>query len=175
MSTWSAPVRYAEVDGQGVVFNSHYLLYCDEAMSAWRRERDMLRLAERVQLVASTIAWKSGAKWGEQLTVDVACSRIGTTSFVLDFEIRQLARMLPGATWTAAGIGRHQLTVNEWALELGGHCRTGLEDNIRFDHERLAASNAELVRRVASIAAQYDRRPATPAEARTLLGLRAAD
>ena len=71
MSTWSAPVRYAEVDRQGVVFNSHYLLYCDEAMSAWCRERDMLRLAERVQLVASTIAWKSGAKWGEQLTVDM--------------------------------------------------------------------------------------------------------
>ena len=41
--------------------------------------------------------------------------------------------MLPGATWTAAGVGRFQLIVNEWTLELGGHCRTGLEDNIRFD------------------------------------------
>ena len=68
---------------------------------------------------------------------------------VLEFELEQLERVLPGATWTAAGIGRHQLTVNEWTLELGGHCRTGLEDNLRFDKERLAASNAELVQRVA--------------------------
>ena len=93
---------------------------------------------------------------------------------VLEFELRQLSRMLPGATWTAAGIGRHQLTVNEWALELGGHCRTGLEDNLRFDKERLAASNAELVKRVAELVPKFGRSIATPAEARRILGLRAA-
>jgi uncharacterized protein (DUF849 family) len=93
---------------------------------------------------------------------------------VLEFELEQLERMLPGATWTAAGIGRHQLTVNEWSLELGGHCRTGLEDNVRFDKERLAASNAELVARVAQLAGKFGRSVATPAEARQILGLRAA-
>jgi uncharacterized protein (DUF849 family) len=93
---------------------------------------------------------------------------------VLEFELKQLERMLPGATWTAAGIGRHQLTVNEWSLELGGHCRTGLEDNVRFDKERLAASNAELVARVAQLAGKFGRSVATPAEARQILGLRAA-
>jgi uncharacterized protein (DUF849 family) len=93
---------------------------------------------------------------------------------VLDFELRQLERTLPGATWTAAGIGRHQLTVNEWALELGGHCRTGLEDNLRFDKERLATSNAELVKRVAELTTKFGRSVATPAEARRILGLRAA-
>jgi uncharacterized protein (DUF849 family) len=93
---------------------------------------------------------------------------------VLEFELEQLARVLPGATWTAAGIGRHQLTVNEWALELGGHCRTGLEDNLRFDKERLAVSNAELVARVAKLADRFGRPVATPSEARQLLGLRAA-
>jgi uncharacterized protein (DUF849 family) len=93
---------------------------------------------------------------------------------VLDFELEQLERVLPGATWTAAGIGRHQLTVNEWSLELGGHCRTGLEDNLRFDKDRLAASNAELVARVAGLAAKFDRSVATPAEARRILGLKAA-
>jgi uncharacterized protein (DUF849 family) len=90
---------------------------------------------------------------------------------VLDFELAQLERVLPGATWTAAGVGRHQLTVNEWALELGGHCRTGLEDNVRFDKDRLAASNAELVLRVAEAAGKYGRSVATPAEARAILGL----
>ena len=93
---------------------------------------------------------------------------------VLDFELEQLQRVLPGATWTAAGIGRHQLTVNEWSLELGGHCRTGLEDNLKFDKERLATSNAELVRRVADLAGQFNRSVATPAEARQILGLPAA-
>jgi 3-keto-5-aminohexanoate cleavage enzyme len=90
---------------------------------------------------------------------------------VLEFGIEQLEQELPGATWTAAGIGRHQLTLNAWALELGGHCRTGLEDNLRFDKTRLAASNAELVARVAAMAGDYERRVATPAEARHLLSL----
>lgn len=90
---------------------------------------------------------------------------------VLEFELAELKRLLPDATWTAAGIGRAQLEVNRWSLELGGHCRTGLEDNIRFDRHRLAASNAELVARVADLCAQYGRRPATAAEARRLLSL----
>jgi uncharacterized protein (DUF849 family) len=80
---------------------------------------------------------------------------------------------MPEATWVAAGIGRHQLDVNRWCLEMGGHCRTGLEDNVRWDKQRLAASNAELVARVAALSAEYGRSVATPAEARALLGLRA--
>jgi uncharacterized protein (DUF849 family) len=90
---------------------------------------------------------------------------------LLEFLISELNALLPGATWTAAGMGRHQLTVNHWALELGGHCRTGLEDNIRFDQSRLAASNAELVKRVAQLCAEHGRSVATPAQARQLLSL----
>jgi uncharacterized protein (DUF849 family) len=89
----------------------------------------------------------------------------------LDFMVAELRRLMPEATWTAAGIGAHQLEVNHWALELGGHCRTGLEDNVRFDKSRLAQSNAELVARVATLCADYGRRPATAAEARAMLGL----
>ena len=90
---------------------------------------------------------------------------------ILAFEVGQLQKLLPDATWTAAGIGRSQLQINRWALEMGGHCRTGLEDNIRFDKSRLAASNADLVERLADICKEYDRRPATPAEARQILSL----
>ena len=90
---------------------------------------------------------------------------------VLEFELAQLEQVLPGATWTAAGIGRHQLTLNEWALELGGHCRTGLEDNIRYDRDRLATSNAELVERVAAMAKASGRGVASAAQARQILGL----
>lgn len=93
---------------------------------------------------------------------------------VLEFMARELGEVAPGATWTAAGMGRHQLTVNEWSLELGGHCRTGLEDNIRFDAARLAASNAELVRRVADLSESFGRPVASAAQARKLLSLPAA-
>ncbi len=93
---------------------------------------------------------------------------------ILDFLVSELGAVLPGATWTAAGLGRHQLAVNHWCLELGGHCRTGLEDNIRYDRSRLAKSNAELVARVAELTGQYGRRPATPDEARAILELESA-
>jgi uncharacterized protein (DUF849 family) len=90
---------------------------------------------------------------------------------ILEFEVAQLKKLAPDATWTAAGIGRSQLQVNHWALELGGNCRTGLEDNIRFNENRLAANNAELVKRVADLCEEYGRRPASPAEARQMLSL----
>ncbi|GAB7543237.1 beta-keto acid cleavage family enzyme [Cupriavidus sp. 8B] len=90
---------------------------------------------------------------------------------ILEFQVEQLNKVLPGATWTAAGIGRHQLEVNHWTLQLGGHCRTGLEDNVRWDKDTLAASNAQLVGRVAALCAEYGRAVATPEQARRLLGL----
>ena len=88
-----------------------------------------------------------------------------------EFFVATLMRIAPDATWTGAGIGRDQITLNRWSLELGGHCRTGLEDNIRWDKTTLAPSNAALVGRVASLCAEYGRRPATVAEARSLLSL----
>ncbi|MCT4372618.1 3-keto-5-aminohexanoate cleavage protein [Yangia mangrovi] len=78
------------------------------------------------------------------------------------------------APWCAAGIGRHQIELNDWAAAAGGHLRTGLEDNIRLDKDRLAPSNAALVARAVEVAQKHGRSIATPAEARALLGLRAA-
>lgn len=91
---------------------------------------------------------------------------------ILEFEVEQLKTLLPTATWTAAGIGRHQLEVNHWTLEMGGHCRTGLEDNVRWDKDTLAKSNAQLVQRVADLCAQYGRPVATAKQARELLALK---
>lgn len=93
---------------------------------------------------------------------------------LLEFLIAEARQILPDATWTAAGIGRHQFEVNKWSLELGGHCRTGLEDNIKITPDRLAASNAELVKRIVDIANDYSRRPASPTEARGILGIETA-
>jgi uncharacterized protein (DUF849 family) len=93
---------------------------------------------------------------------------------ILEFEIAKLSELLPGATWTAAGIGRHQFEVARWALALGGHVRTGLEDNIRLDRDTLAPSNAALVAHAARLCAEAGRPVATAAQARALLGLPAA-
>ena len=57
---------------------------------------------------------------------------------VFEFYVRTLHRLAPDATWTGAGIGKDQLTLVRWSLELGGHCRTGLEDNVRIDRHTLA-------------------------------------
>jgi len=92
---------------------------------------------------------------------------------VFDFLRSELTAILPDATWVAAGIGRHQWDVNQWCLQEGGHCRTGLEDSTRFDETRLAASNAELVKRIVDNCARFERRPASASEARQMLGLRA--
>lgn len=90
---------------------------------------------------------------------------------VFDFLRSELAALAPDATWVAAGTGRFQWEVNQWCLEAGGHCRTGLEDNIKFDADRLAVSNAELVQKVADAAERHGRHVATPAEARSILHL----
>ena len=61
--------------------------------------------------------------------------------------------------------------MNYWTLEMGGHCRTGLEDNVRWDKDTLAKSNAQLVARVASLCGEYERPVASAAQARELLHL----
>jgi uncharacterized protein (DUF849 family) len=93
---------------------------------------------------------------------------------IFDFLRREIEDVMPGATWVAAGVGRHQWEVNQWCLETGGHCRTGLEDNLKLDANRLAASNAELVKKIVDACDRFGRRPATAAEARAILGLPAA-
>ena len=90
---------------------------------------------------------------------------------VFEFYVRTLKRLSPDATWTGAGIGREQMTLARWSLELGGHCRTGMEDNVRLDRDTLAPSNAALVRAVAQLCEENDRPVATAAQARALLGL----
>ena len=90
---------------------------------------------------------------------------------VFDYYIATMQRLAPDAEWCAAGIGPHQITLNEWCVASGGHARTGLEDNVRLDRDRLAPSNAALVRRVTDLCDRYQRPVATPEQAREMLGL----
>lgn len=91
---------------------------------------------------------------------------------LLDILLGELKRVLPKATWTAAGIGRYQTEVIDWVLKRNGDAvRTGLEDNIRISKDRLAKSNAELVEIAVERCDSHNARAATPAEARLMLGL----
>ena len=90
---------------------------------------------------------------------------------LLEILLREGQTVFPEATWTAAGIGRHQAEVRDWAIALGGHVRTGMEDNIRVSKERLTTGNGELVRLAAEAIERAGKRVATAAEARALLHL----
>lgn len=89
-----------------------------------------------------------------------------------DFMRETMRRLAPDAEWCAAGIGRHQYELNEWCVAAGGHCRTGLEDNIRLDRDHLAPSNAVLVERTVGLCEKHERPVASAVEARKILGLR---
>lgn len=80
--------------------------------------------------------------------------------------------MPEGTHWGVAGVGRYQLPLAVQALVMGGHVRVGFEDNIYYSKGVVAKSNAELVARIARIAAEVGRPVATPKEARALLGIR---
>jgi uncharacterized protein (DUF849 family) len=81
----------------------------------------------------------------------------------------------PGTTWAAGGLGPFQLPMNAIAVFMGGHVRTGLEDNPWLDTQRTKpATNAALVERVVRLAGVAGRPLASAAEVRERLGLRSA-
>ncbi len=92
----------------------------------------------------------------------------------MPFSPRHLQMMvdtLPaGAIFCVSGIGPSQLEANISALLLGGHARVGLEDNLYFRQGELA-TNLQLTERIVRIIREMDMEPATPAEARDMMGL----
>ncbi len=90
---------------------------------------------------------------------------------VFKYYIKTVNRLLPKALWCGAGIGKNQRILNEWCIKMGGHVRTGLEDNIRIDKETLAPSNASLVMIAKEICEQYNRPVASWKQARKILEL----
>ena len=73
--------------------------------------------------------------------------------------------------WSALGIGQNQLPINMHTILLGGHVRTGLEDNIYYRRGELASSNAQLVSRVVRLSRELGREIASPDEARQMLNI----
>jgi acyl-CoA thioester hydrolase len=94
---WSSPVRYAECDQQGIVFNAHYLTWADEAVTRWFASAgtDYAALMARgldTRVVSSTLDWTSSARFGDVVEVAAGLDRVGRTSFVVALEVRAADR-----------------------------------------------------------------------------------
>ena len=77
--------------------------------------------------------------------------------------------------WSILGAGRHQINLTTMGAIMGGNVRTGLEDNIYLGKGELAKSNADLVAKVVRILRELSLEPATPDEARQMLGLKGVE
>lgn len=88
--------------------------------------------------------------------------------------LRSLMEFLPGdAFFNVTAVGAAQLPLTTMAMILGGCVRVGMEDNVYYRKGELAKSNAQLVARTVRIARELNKEPATPDEAREILGLKA--
>lgn len=77
--------------------------------------------------------------------------------------------------WSVLAAGRHQMPFVTQAALLGGHVRVGLEDSLFIERGTLAASNAQQVEKIVRILREMGHEPASPGEARTMLGLKGGD
>lgn len=90
---WPVRVRYSEIDGQGIVFNSRYLEYVDVTLTEYLRAVGFQynEIVERhgfdPSLVKATLEFKRVARFDEALLVHARVAAIGRTSFSMDFEI----------------------------------------------------------------------------------------
>lgn len=89
-------------------------------------------------------------------------------------DLCHLVGLLPqDALWSGGGIGVFQLAVNSAAIIMGGHVRTGIEDNIWQDHQKTKlTTNEKSITRLVRICAELGREIATPIEARHMMGMK---
>lgn len=78
----------------------------------------------------------------------------------------------PNSNFTTCGVGRDEFAAIMQSCLMGGHMRVGLEDNVRVPNGDLAKGNYELVEWAVRVAEVMGREPATPDEARQIMGLR---
>lgn len=101
---------------------------------------------------------------------------IGANAFqgALPYTPRLLQTMVdhlpPNTVFNVSAIGPAQLPATVNALLLGGHVRVGLEDNLYYE-QGVLATNVQLVERMVRLIREMGFEPATPQEARSIMGL----
>ena len=94
----------------------------------------------------------------------------GGQAFRPDAFIAMKNALPPHANFTTCGVGTDEFPCITLSCMLGGHMRVGLEDNIRTPKGELAKGSFELVEWAVRIAEVFGRVPATPDEAREIMG-----
>jgi uncharacterized protein (DUF849 family) len=85
--------------------------------------------------------------------------------------LQSMVDLLPkGSLFCVSGIGAAQLPSAMNSLLLGGHVRVGLEDNL-YNGPGELATNVQLTQRIVRLVREMGYEPATPAEARDMMGL----
>lgn len=84
---------------------------------------------------------------------------------------RLVDELPPNSIFFVCGIGHFQLPLTTLSMLLGGHVRVGLEDNVYYRRGQKLRGNGEVVERAVRIARELNREIATPAQARTIMGL----
>lgn len=102
-------------------------------------------------------------------------SGMPSTTGTLIFALQEARRRLGDFTWAVCVAGRDQFPMAAVSLAIGGNVRVGLEDNLYCGYGRMTVSSAEQVERAVKIARQLSIAPATPDDARQMLGLKGLD
>ena len=100
-------VRYSECDMQNVVFNAHYMAFCDDAVDSWFRTEFADGFEQHgwdFMLKRATLEWQSPARLRETIDMDVAITRWGTTSFDIGIVGTVEQRAVFTATLTNVGV-----------------------------------------------------------------------
>lgn len=102
-------VRYGETDAQGFVFNAHYLLYADVAMTEFFRALGwgypaLLELGYDPSLVASELQFCRPAHLDDELTLTTSCQKLGSSSLVLQVIVQRSGEQLAEITNTYVNV-----------------------------------------------------------------------
>lgn len=99
-------VRYGEVDLQRVVFNAHYLAYVDDAMDRWMRslDADFEALGWDFMLKRAELDWHGPAGLGDVIVIESSIARWGTTSFIVEHQLRVDDRLVASVRITYVGV-----------------------------------------------------------------------
>ena len=90
----------------------------------------------------------------------------------LVFMKETMDQLCPGSTWSCFGVGHSAMEIMYAAIALGGNIRVGMEDNVMYAKGQLADSNKQFIERAVRVIREFGCEPATPDEARQILGLK---
>ncbi len=124
--------------------------------TAFMIQRGLLKTPVYIQFVLGILGGMAATIENLVFLYESACRLIGEKNFV----------------WSVCAAGKNQMAMCTHALLMGGNARVGMEDALFVEKGVLSKSNAEEVTKIIRIAKEFGVEPASPAEARKILGLK---